>query len=145
MRKVERLREAKVTTKVWSTGLLATRVTEPPFPFLYRRYLRWGAAIFKQFDADSDGKLTGKELASALKDLPKTKPKKVPPGLKFQSIEEMMAAMDSDDSGSLDLAEWLANLGQCPGLAAALAENVTVGEGAEEISVAAEEVKALTR
>jgi hypothetical protein len=87
--------------------------------------------------------LTAKELASALKDLPKTKPKKVPPGVKFQSIEEMMTAMDSDDSGSLDLAEWLANLGQCPGLAAALAENVTVGKGAEEIIVDAEEVQAV--
>ena len=51
--------------------------------------------------------------------------------------------MDSDESGSLDLAEWLANLGQCPGLAAALAENVAVGEGNEEVSVAAEEVAAV--
>ena len=103
----------------------------------------WGIAIFKKFDADADGKLTSKELASALKDLPKTKPKNIPPGVKFQSVEEMMNAMDSDSSGSLDLAEWLANLGQCPGLAASLAENVTVGEDTQEISVSAEEVKAV--
>lgn len=103
----------------------------------------WGTAIFKKFDADADGKLTAKELATALKDLPKTKPKKVPDGVKFQSVEAMMNAMDSDESGSLDLAEWLANLGQCPGLAAALAENMTVGEGSQEISVEAEEVKAI--
>jgi len=101
----------------------------------------WGTAIFKKFDANSDGRLSSKELAAALKDLPKTKPKKVPPGTKFQSVEDMMNAMDSDESGSLDLAEWLANLGECPGLAAALAENVTVGEGAEEIAVTAEEIK----
>jgi len=73
----------------------------------------------------------------------KTKPKKVPPGVKFQSVEEMMTAMDSDESGSLDLAEWLTNLGQCAGLAAALAENVTVGHGEEEVTVAAEEVAAV--
>jgi hypothetical protein len=101
----------------------------------------WGTAIFKNFDANSDGRLSSKELAAALKDLPKTKPKKVPPGTKFQSVEDMMNAMDSDESGSLDLAEWLANLGECPGLAAALAENVTVGEGGEEIAVTAEEIK----
>ena len=101
----------------------------------------WGSAIFANFDANSDGRLSSKELAAALKDLPKTKPKKVPPGTKFQSVEDMMNAMDSDESGSLDLAEWLANLGECPGLAAALAENVTVGEGAEEIAVTAEEIK----
>ena len=101
----------------------------------------WGTAVFKKFDADADGKLTSKELASALMDLPKTKPKKAPPGVKFQSVEDMMIAMDSDSSGSLDLAEWLANLGQCPGLAAALAENVTVGEDTQEIRVSAEEVK----
>ena len=103
----------------------------------------WGAAIFKNFDADSDGRLSTKELAAALKDLPKTKPKSLPPGAKFQSVEDMINTMDADESGSLDLAEWLANLGQCPGLAAALAENVTVGEGAEEIRVDAEEVKAV--
>ena len=106
-------------------------------------HLRWGTAIFKKFDANADGRLSAKELASALRDLPKTKPKKVPPGVKFQSVEEMMSAMDSDESGSLDLAEWLANLGECPGLAAALAENVTVGEGSEEVTVAAEEVAAV--
>jgi Ca2+-binding EF-hand superfamily protein len=33
--------------------------------------LRWGTAIFKKFDTNSDGKLTAKELASALADLPK--------------------------------------------------------------------------
>ena len=40
-----------------------------------------------------------------------------------------MAAMDSDDNGTIDLREWLDNLASCGGLAAAIAENVNeVGE-----------------
>ena len=99
----------------------------------------WGAAVFKKFDANSDGKLSKKELADALKTLPKTKPKKVLPGTKYQSIDEMIAAMDEDADGTIDEDEWLLNLRDCPGLAAALAENVEAG-GAK---VTAEEVEAV--
>ena len=100
----------------------------------------WGTAVFKQFDANSDGKLSKRELAGALKTLPKTKPKKALPGAKYQSVEEMIAAMDDDADGSVDEAEWLVNLKECPGLAGALAENVQ----AAGTAVTAEEIAAVT-
>jgi hypothetical protein len=90
-----------------------------------RQIDEWGKTVFHQLDVNGDGKLSTKELGSALKQLPKTKPKKVAPGAKFQSVEDMMAAMDEDLDGSLDLSEWLSNLHKCAGLHAALAENVT--------------------
>ena len=40
------------------------------------------------------------------------------------SVEEMIAAMDADGSGGVDIDEWLSNLSKCAGLAAALAESV---------------------
>ena len=40
------------------------------------------------------------------------------------SVDEMIAAMDADGDGSIDLTEWLKRLSSCAGLAAALAENV---------------------
>lgn len=85
---------------------------------------QWGLSTFKQFDTDKNGKLSKKELARALKSLPKTKPASIPEGAKFQSVEEMIAAMDSDGDGDISPKEWLDNLHSCPGLAAALAENV---------------------
>ena len=85
----------------------------------------WGTAVFRKFDANSDGKLSNKELAEALRTLPSKKPKKVLPGTKFQSVEDMIASMDADADGAVDEAEWLLNLKECPGLAAALAENVS--------------------
>ena len=99
----------------------------------------WGTAVFKQFDANSDGKLSKRELAGALKTLPKTKPKKALLGAKYQSVEEMIAAMDDDADGSVDEAEWLVNLKECPGLAGALAENVQ----AAGTAVTAEEIAAV--
>jgi len=59
----------------------------------------WGKSVFRQFDTDKDGKLSAKELTHALKSLPKTKPGKVPPGTKFQSVEAMISSMDSDNDG----------------------------------------------
>lgn len=85
---------------------------------------KWGRTVFKQFDTNKDGKLDKKELTRALKSLPKTKPKSMPPGAKFQSVDEMITAMDDDGDGSMDIEEWLANLATCAGLATALAEAV---------------------
>lgn len=84
----------------------------------------WGRTIFEQFDTDKNGKLSPKELATALKALPRRKPKNIPPGSRFMSIDEMMEAMDGDGDGSIDVDEWLTRLGTCAGLAAALSENV---------------------
>lgn len=103
-----------------------------------RKIQEWGTEVFNKFDANGDGKLSKKELASALKGLPKTKPKKVLPGTKYQSVDDMVAALDSDGDGLIDLEEWLINLKDCPGLAAALTENVEVATG----PVAAEEIVA---
>ena len=80
--------------------------------------------MFAQFDTDKDGRLSTKELTRALKSLPKSKPKHIPPGTKFMSVDDMIAALDVDGDGSIDETEWLDNLAKCAGLAAALAENV---------------------
>ena len=88
------------------------------------RIEKWGKSVFEQFDTDKNGKLTPQELNAALKSLPRKKPKTIPPGAKFMSLDEMIAAMDEDGDGSIDLAEWLSRLGSCAGLAAALDENV---------------------
>lgn len=85
---------------------------------------KWGRTVFVQFDTNKDGKLDKKELTRALKSLPKTKPKSMPPGAKFMSVDEMITAMDDDGDGSMDVDEWLANLASCAGLATALAEAV---------------------
>ena len=87
----------------------------------------WGAVVFRQFDTDKDGQLSKKELGRALKSLPRTKPKNVPPGAKFMSVDAMIDAMDADGDGGIDEQEWLVNLTKCAGLAAALAENVGAG------------------
>merc|ERR1711969_385981 len=84
----------------------------------------WGKSVFEQFDTDHNGKLTPQELTAALKSLPRKKPKTIPPGAKFMSLDEMISAMDEDGDGAIDLAEWLSRLGSCAGLAAALDENV---------------------
>ncbi len=91
--------------------------------------VEWGEKVFQQFDTDKDGKLSKKELVRALRSLPKKKPKAVPPGTKFMSLNELMSSMDSDGDGGIDLQEWLDNLKSCAGLAAAIAENINeVGE-----------------
>ena len=82
----------------------------------------WGAAVFHYFDSNHDGKLSSVELARALKSLPKTKPQKCPPGTKFQTVEDMINAMDADQNGYVEESEWVENLSKCPGLYAALAE-----------------------
>jgi hypothetical protein len=89
-----------------------------------RKIEEWGTTVFHQLDVNGDGKLSAKEFASALNQLPKVKPKKVPPGTKFQSVEEMMTVMEADAEGSMDLSGWLNNLHKCGGLYAALEENL---------------------
>ena len=80
--------------------------------------------IEQTMDANSDGQLSKAELLAALKALPRSKPKTMPPGAKFMSVDAMIEAMDADSDGSIDLSEWLDNLHKCAGLVAALAENV---------------------
>jgi len=98
----------------------------------------WGKSVFRQFDTDKDGKLSAKELTTALKLLPKTKPGKVPPGTKFQSVEAMISSMDSDGDGGVDENEWLANLSSCAGLYAALQENVNAAGEIDAVDAKAE-------
>jgi hypothetical protein len=90
----------------------------------YVKVEQWGKSTFAQFDANSDGQLSKAELLAALKALPRSKPKTMPPGAKFMSVDAMVEAMDADSDGSIDLSEWLDNLHKCAGLVAALAENV---------------------
>ena len=92
---------------------------------LQRAIGAWGKSVFEQFDTDKNGVLDNKELGRALKALPKTKPTNAPPDCKYMGVEEMIAAMDADGSGAVDLDEWCSNLSKCAGLAAALAESVS--------------------
>ena len=91
---------------------------------LQKAIAAWGRSVFEQFDTDKNGVLDKKELGRALKALPKTKPTMAPPNAKFMSVEEMIEAMDADNSGGVDVDEWQQNLAKCAGLAAALAESV---------------------
>jgi len=91
---------------------------------LKEQVAKWGQSTFEQFDGNKDGSLSKKELSRALKCLPKRKPRNVPEGTKFMSVDEMIDAMDADGDGSVDLNEWLVLLSECAGLAATLAENV---------------------
>ena len=85
----------------------------------------WGRSVFAQFDTNNkDGGLSAKELTRALKSLPWKKPKNVPLGTKFQSVDAMITAIAADGDGNIDVDQWLSRLGSCAGLAAALAENV---------------------
>ena len=83
---------------------------------------RWGSSVFKQFDADGNGRLDGKELAAALKKLPMERPKNVPPGTKMMTVDQLIHALDSDGDGTVSMAEWLSNLSSCVGLAHCLTE-----------------------
>jgi hypothetical protein len=69
---------------------------------------RWGKSVFAQFDANQDGKLSKDELTTALKSLPRKKPKTMPPGAKFMSVDGAApaseASRDPDPrSGSVSL------------------------------------------
>ena len=68
---------------------------------------KWGKSVFAQFDSNSDGKLSKAELLSALKSLPKTKPKTMRPGAKFMSVDAMISAMDDDENDAIELEEYV--------------------------------------
>ena len=48
---------------------------------------KWGKTTFAQFDTNSDGQLSTAELINALKALPRKKPKSMPKGAKFMSVD----------------------------------------------------------
>jgi len=54
---------------------------------------RWGMHVFKMFDTDINGSLDSKELANALKKLPKTRPFNLPPVLSIASFLQMPAGV----------------------------------------------------
>lgn len=108
----------------WLKGALAASGPPALEQSLQAAIATWGKSVFEQFDTDKNGFLDNKELGRALKALPKTKPTSAPPNAKYMSVEEMIAAMDADGSGGVDMQEWLSNLAKCAGLAAALAESV---------------------
>merc|ERR1719424_857957 len=56
----------------------------------------WGKEVFTKFDTDNNGKLSNAELKAAMESLPRKKPKYAPPGTKFMSLGDMVAAMDAD-------------------------------------------------
>ena len=108
----------------WLKGALAASGPPALEQSLQAAIATWGKSVFEQFDTDKNGFLDNKELGRALKALPKTKPTSAPPNAKYMSVEEMIAEMDADGSGGVDMQEWLSNLAKCAGLAAALAESV---------------------
>mmetsp|Transcript_44357 Transcript_44357/g.65033 ORF Transcript_44357/g.65033 Transcript_44357/m.65033 type:complete len:131 (+) Transcript_44357:1-393(+) len=85
---------------------------------------RWGMHVFKMFDTDINGSLDSKELANALKKLPKTRPFNLPPGTKMMTIDDLINTLDSDGNGSVSQVEWISNLNKCVGLAQCLADNL---------------------
>ena len=68
------------------------------------RIEEWGSAVFKRF-ANDKNVLTKKELTNVLKSLPRTAPKKVLPNTKYQSLEDMINAMDADGDGEISMEE----------------------------------------
>jgi len=76
-----------------------------------------GVLVFKQIDTNGSGTVEKNELKRMLTGLPKTKPKE---GVKFVPFEELLATLDSDSSGDVDLEEWLTNLDKLEGLKTAM-------------------------
>jgi Ca2+-binding EF-hand superfamily protein len=76
-----------------------------------------GVLVFKQIDTNGSGTVEKGELKRMLNGLPKTKPKE---GVKFVPFDELLATLDSDSSGDVDLEEWLTNLDKLEGLKTAM-------------------------
>lgn len=68
------------------------------------------ADIFKQFDADGDGHLTGEEMAAMLLELCLSQGRDTDHGTATTAATKVLAIMDADDSGTLEpeeMASWL--------------------------------------
>jgi len=76
-----------------------------------------GVLVFDQIDVDGSGSIDRTELKGLLSKLPRKKPA---PGVEFVPFEEMIMKFDSDQSGTIDLEEWLNNLQKLPGLRMAI-------------------------
>jgi len=63
--------------------------------------------IFKQFDANNDGKISSAELGEALRTLGSTTP---------DEIHTMMAELDTDGDGYIDFGEFVTFCKDNPGL-----------------------------
>ena len=68
-----------------------------------------GVLVFKQIDADNSGKIDRNELMTMLKQLPK------PPDA-TKTVDELVAILDVDGDGIIDMDEWIAQLGRIPEL-----------------------------
>jgi len=75
-----------------------------------------GVLVFNQV-VDRSNSIDRKELGRLLKALPKKKPA---PGVKFVPFDELVAKLDTDGDGVVDLDEWLHNLEKLPGLRMAI-------------------------
>lgn len=66
-----------------------------------------GVLVFKQIDTDNSGKIDRAELMTMLKTLPK------PPDA-TKTVEELVAVLDVDGDGVIDIDEWVTQLERVP-------------------------------
>merc|ERR1719379_508436 len=95
-----------------------------------------GVLVFDQIDVDGSGSIDRKELQDLLNKLPRKKPA---PGVEFVPFEDMIKIFDSDNSGTIELDEWLNNLQKLPGIRMAIDSVMDFETGMMTISLAAPE------
>lgn len=84
-----------------------------------------GVAVFRQIDADGSGKIDRAELLKILKDLPGIDGgaaviKDVEGAAASEPVDVVLAALDVDGDGVIDVDEWLTQLDRLPTLKAAI-------------------------